>query len=752
MRYALRIAFTIAAVVGCLQVEGKKPKTDAAAIVHQSYLAAIDSACTNYANYDHARAVQWLEMARGAAYDTASAMIVKCLEVNALVAMGDSRNWRDSLEYATRYMMQRHTDTVSIYGCGVANWMIGWLDLSQNIAGSEKYFEDAGQHFRVLNRDMLADYCELMESEALLAQSRLVESNDLARRMVERSTRTGNKGMRFFALMQLYSAYTTLNMLDMAEQIDNTIATDGWYKATVYSELRYIRQRGHFLLSSGRYDEAETYIPRMEVLQELVNRPTETWRTQLLISKLLLYQGKMNEAEKHIKACEQILPRLRVNPYNNYHSPYHLPMMQAYIALHRGDVRKAKELIDRVKVPALQNDAHDFIEPYYEILEQISIAQGNYRDAIYFLRQRNEKNDSLLRNNINQRTRDLELSYANDSTIVKQHAELYAQQNDIADKRLQMVLSVLLVVLLCATAVMLHTIWLRRRNNAGAKEEAERHLMLEQEVRQQTQELKRQNDMLGEENLDNLRSHAYAKHIQQGILPPPTMLNTYLGTEGSFVLFQPKGLISGDFYWFKRLSSGKVVTCCADSWGSDAQGAMMSAASIMVLNDAIPDDDDSTAAGILKSFNDKLLSMLPDINTLEGVTCTVAVIDTEAQTINMSMARQKAVFSHSGQQMVLRGINRKIGEVAHPFVDREYEDIVMNYTHGDTLYLMTDGVTSLFGGTKGEKLKMSGLIDIIREAEKETPDKRQIAIRRLMAHWAGNYPKSDDITLIGLSL
>lgn len=732
---------------------GSAQETTAGQHVRSLFLEAVDSTCVSYMDFDYVKAEAWLDMARGIVYDTTSFLMTKCLDVRSYINLPQNRidQWCDTLRMMHSYFGRRQ-DTLSIYGQGVTDWIQGLYELKNYSPSALEFYQRSEHHFKQIGRVELENYSVLMQSETLIASHRMVESNAVARRMLATSDSTRNARLRFQAQQQLLFVYAMVNMTDLAEALCQSVEAEGFYEKSPLDEARYLQNKAYCLLSNRDYESAYALKERILFLNELIDNPIEGWRTYLLLSKLCSVTHRYGELEHYLEKCREYLPQISSPPYFTVHSFDHLPILTAELLVSKGDIWGAKRVIERMEVPDRFMGSVDHIEPYYGLREYIATRTGDYEEAIHILRRRNELNDSILQRNVDIRTRDLELLLASDSTIQNQRTRLYTSQMTIENTRIGITLLVVVGFLLAALAVLSYLLYIRVKHRKSARQKALQHLRLEHEVREQTLELKRRNDLLNEENLDTLRSQAYAKHVQQSILPQQAAINNYLGSQGSFVVFQPKGLISGDFYWFRRMKSGRIVVVCADSWGDDVQGAILSTLGITLLNDHVREDHRYTAAGILNLFNDRLLSIFPSIKPLEGINCSVAIIDTERCLINLSLARQKVLLSHHGLMTSISGVNRKIGEVEKPFVNREFEDQNIQYRQGDVLYLFTDGVTSCFGGTNGEKLKLSGLKKILQEAEKLPASKRQLAVKRMLGKWAGEYPKSDDITIISLAL
>ncbi len=713
--------------------------------------ASIDSVCMNYAYGEYESAYVWTDMLAVSTYDDVSFMQYRCFDFARKIVQQAEGNWVDSLAVVKDYF-DTQADSISSYGQIVVNYVLGLQALQQHDPQAEYYFREAAIKSAERGDERMEAYSNLMLIEALIMDSQFVETNICARDVLDCSNRLNDPQMRFYALIHLMRSYTRLNIVSLVEEYESIILDDGWYTTSPNVESRYLRRKINFLVQNGEYDQALSLVERLELLTAILDNPWDEWHTAMSLIKLYVATEQWDKAEQQLLRAHQHLNVIGNGIYSSYNSPLLLTLYEARIAVGRNNYQLAQRILDQNPLPDSIACSQPFARIYFDLHCRIETHNGNYKRATELLRRQSEVFDSIQAFNVEQRALDLQMSFQNDTTIQQQRAVIYQKSRALERLHIKTALWFFLALIILFGSGLAYVVTVRQKRKMSAEIENERRLNLEQEVKRQTLALKKQNELLSLRNLDMLRSQTYAKHIQESILPSMNGLGEMNELRNSYIIFRAVNVISGDFYWYKKTEQGKIIVCCADSWGNGVPGAMMSMVGITLFNNIVMNrSTDETAAEILIRFNELLVQMLPNVNPHEGIDMSVAIISPEEKKVNLAMARQYAIFSHNGALQTISGIKRRLGDQEEPFVSRPFTNLWYDYEPGDTLYLFTDGVTNLFVSNMLTKLKIKGLRHLIEQVEKEPAEKRGVHLHRMLSAWSKDSMKTDDITLIGIS-
>ena len=319
---------------------------------------------------------------------------------------------------------------------------------------------------------------------------------------------------------------------------------------------------------------------------------------------------------------------------------------------------------------------------------------------------------------------------------------------------------VILLIILIIVIVRLYTRRLIKEN-----------IKLEGIIEERTAEIRRQKEEL-EDSIE------YASRIQQALLPSHKLLQEEYPDH--FILFKPRDIVSGDFYWMGK-QEGKLVIVAADCTGHGVPGAFMSMLGITFLNEVVNKNRILEPNKILDELRDHVMVSLKQTGeeedeTKDGMDLALMVIDKEKKTLQYSGAYNPLYFVRpltqeekekvaKGEELDLShgGLNNEnflleqldadkmpIGisiKHAQPFTMREIE-----MKPGYTIYINSDGYVDQFGGPRGKKFMSKNFKKLILELQ-ETPMKRQgkILDERLLEWQGEDHPQIDDIIVIGIN-
>lgn len=261
-----------------------------------------------------------------------------------------------------------------------------------------------------------------------------------------------------------------------------------------------------------------------------------------------------------------------------------------------------------------------------------------------------------------------------------------------------------------------------------------------------------QKDELESKQNEIFGSIRYAKRIQTAILPKPKQI--LRDFNDSFVLFMPKDIVSGDFYWYHRIDD-KYFIAAVDCTGHGVPGAFLSIIGNYLLNSIIIHNGIHHPAEILKHLNRKVKITLKSDEIREenndGMDIAIAVIDKEAHILEYAGA-MRPMYLYSNKEFVeLKGDKIPItSNISGTSISTSYTNYERQFNFGDQFYIFSDGIIDQFGGADGKKYltkRLKNLLDSI----KDLPMKEQKElIRKSHEEWRGKYDQVDDITMIGI--
>jgi ligand-binding sensor domain-containing protein/serine phosphatase RsbU (regulator of sigma subunit) len=282
-----------------------------------------------------------------------------------------------------------------------------------------------------------------------------------------------------------------------------------------------------------------------------------------------------------------------------------------------------------------------------------------------------------------------------------------------------------------------------------------------QEINQQKEELKLQSELLARNNEDLSRSNSlitdsisYAKRIQEAVLPSIAEIQAFVPS--FFIFYQPRDIVSGDFYWFAQ-SDDKIFIVVADCTGHGVPGAFMSMIGTTLLNDIIVEQKVKVPSEILEKLNIGVITALnqnPENaeSQDDGMDISICVLDKKNGIVTVACANHTIHYVENGELMTIHGDIYSVGGIFSLESKREYTDHVIPYLPGTMLYMFTDGYQDQFGGPKGKKFLASYFRLLLQEiASKPVAQQRQILDTRL-AEWKSDHKQVDDILVFGIHL
>ena len=265
-------------------------------------------------------------------------------------------------------------------------------------------------------------------------------------------------------------------------------------------------------------------------------------------------------------------------------------------------------------------------------------------------------------------------------------------------------------------------------------------------------ELENQKEIIEKKNKDITSSINYAKRIQTAILPEISSVKKVL--PDPFILFQPRDIVSGDFYWFSQVSEHKSIIAACDCTGHGVPGAFMSLIGNDILNETVNARNIHKPNEILHSLHTGVVNALNQEATdnRDGMDMTLCVIDKEKKQVHFAGAKNELIYIQNEKIFQLKGDKMPIGGERLD-VERPFHKQTINTTVPTTFYMFSDGFQDQFGGEKGRKYMKKRFREFLVEIHKQPFDEQERILRLEFKAWLGiDYLQIDDVLVIGFKL
>lgn len=274
---------------------------------------------------------------------------------------------------------------------------------------------------------------------------------------------------------------------------------------------------------------------------------------------------------------------------------------------------------------------------------------------------------------------------------------------------------------------------------------------LEHKVVERTKDLQLQKEIVEEKNKEIVDSINYAQRLQNAILPPLEKVKQALPQ--SFILFKPKDIVSGDFYWMTE-KDGRVIIAAVDCTGHGVPGAMVSVVGANSLDRCVNEFGLREPAEIMDKLTDLVVETFDTHNgqdVKDGMDMSMCSIDVKKKHVLWAGANNPLwIVKHSTIELEeIKANKQPIGQFSHrqDFVNHEVQ-----LEEGDCIYLFSDGYPDQFGGPKGKKLKYSTLKTILVGLHERSMIEQKSVLDSEFENWKGDLEQIDDVCMIGIRM
>ncbi|MCW9041238.1 MAG: serine/threonine-protein phosphatase [Flavobacteriales bacterium] len=419
----------------------------------------------------------------------------------------------------------------------------------------------------------------------------------------------------------------------------------------------------------------------------------------------------------------------------------------------------AKQYLDSCYLTITEGTSPTDIKTFFDYKSQVLFTASEYKNAYHFLLKAYNLQDSILSEEVYNKLRDIKIT----AVAEKKEAEIqqHLQENkilelEIAENKASRKIFYLVAIL--ASIVFLFfgfMFYYTRKNNRRLKK---RNAIIES----QSIDIKKKNNQLELKNKEVTDSITYAKRIQEAILPSRYSLTEKL--KNGFVLYQPKDIVSGDFYWLESpLTNNKeekdiVYFAACDCTGHGVPGAMVSVICANSLSKALLEDNISEPGKLLDRTRELVLQRFEksgeDVKDGMDIAICSLLLSESYATLQYAGANSPLYIVTKNTESIAELIEIKpnkqpIGKIDNPM---PFTTHTLSLKKGDIIYVFTDGYADQFGGPKGKKMMYKPFRNLLLSIYDKPMDEQKEILEQHFYDWKGSLEQVDDVCIIGVRI
>lgn len=461
---------------------------------------------------------------------------------------------------------------------------------------------------------------------------------------------------------------------------------------------------GVILEKKGDSKGSLQYYKNAVVLQEEVGDIGGLTRVKISMAESLVRLKQYHEAEKLLMEAEKFATT----------TDRKLNLRELY--------RIQSFLFDATNRPAKALQAFKMYIAYKDTLEREDNIKQSLKKELEFNYRKKATADSVA-NQKEKQIRNVE--------IARQKAELRAQQN------LRYALYGGLILVILFALFMYNRFRLTKNQNKI--------------IQEQRNEVQLQKEIIEEKHKEITDSINYAERIQKSFLATKTNLDTHL--KDYFVLFKPKDVVSGDFYWSGNLKDGSFCLLVADSTGHGVPGAIMSILNITSIEKEVNNGETNPAA-ILNKTRMNIINRLKYDGSLEGgkdgMDCAILRFNADKSRLECALANNPLWLVRDNELIEYMPDKMPVGK--HDLQNIPFKNHSIEIKKGDLIYVFTDGYSDQFGGPKGKKFKYANLKQLILNNIKKSMEDQSLRLNQIFEEWRGDIEQVDDVCVVGIRI
>ncbi|GIK70080.1 MAG: hypothetical protein BroJett020_13750 [Bacteroidota bacterium] len=520
----------------------------------------------------------------------------------------------------------------------------------------------------------------------------------------------------------------------------------------------------------GKSDVALSYFYKAYEINKEINNKVGCATTLANISEILIEQKKYEEAIDYCYKALEIQKEM-----GSISDMVHTLLSVAKNYEAQNKYEKSIEVLNEAIRLSEEINAQLLLSKSYLMMAEVKEKAGNYLESISYYKLYIIAHDSLFSKESNAQIAEMNARFENDKknreiellTKEKKIQELNQNVERSKNSMIRNILAIGLIFILVLALVLYNRNKVKQKANNILSEK-------NKNIEEQKLQIELQRTLLEQKNKDITDSIKYAQRLQNAIIPSYKKVKQIL--PDSFVLFKPKDIVSGDFYWIEKSHETETNKKCiyiaaADCTGHGVPGAFMSIIGHNLLNQAFKIYRKETPAAILDNVNENLSVMLNqpqhDGNIKDGMDISICKLEqTTPENYNLSWAGANNplwIIRSSAHHNInetnceaelptellefapdKQPVGEFVGETLKPFT---HHTIALQ--KGDAVYLFSDGFADQFGGPKGKKYKYSRFKNTLHQIYSLTMQEQKKYLENELHLWKGELEQIDDILVVG---
>jgi serine phosphatase RsbU (regulator of sigma subunit) len=401
-----------------------------------------------------------------------------------------------------------------------------------------------------------------------------------------------------------------------------------------------------------------------------------------------------------------------------------------------GEFEKALTLLNEIKPLAESTKNYKILSNLYSTFASNAKNRGDFENEAMYLKKVMTANDSLFNETKDKVLSEVQIKYQTEK--IESQNELLQKNSEIKDlelskKDIEIAQSntVKFALLGGLTLIVVFTFFLYNRfkiTNRQKKTIEHQKILVEEKQKEITDSIK------------------YAQRLQEAILPAREVIKHYLPE--SFLLYKPKDIVAGDFYFFEVIND-TIYIAAADCTGHGVPGAMVSVVCSNALHRSIKEFNLSDPGRILDNTRDLVVQTFEKSGqeVRDGMDIALCVIKNNK--IAFAGANNPCWILRDEEFIVLPADKQPIGkfDITDPYTTQKWE-----LKKGDQIYIFTDGYNDQFGGKDGKKFKAKNFANLIKTIRLHSMEGQKIEIEKAFEKWRGNLDQIDDVCVMGIRI
>ncbi|HVN58280.1 MAG TPA: tetratricopeptide repeat protein [Bacteroidales bacterium] len=503
---------------------------------------------------------------------------------------------------------------------------------------------------------------------------------------------------------------------------------------------------GYAYYKMGKYDSALIFLARTK---DMLKKYASKYDYALCLGNSGLAYCRLSDYDK---AESNLLSAIDILTWEkDMRGVTEFTIEYASILQHKGEIRKAIDCAERAYRAAVRNKYREYERDAAGKLASLFGVTRRYDSAYYFQGIFLSANDSLKNIENVQKMADLRTGFE----VSKKQAEVVILEKNRSFQRI-VILGLAIILILAVGLILLYRYSLKRSRKLSAALDERRRLL-----EKQSSELKEKNDriIMVNEELERLYQIAnnqkeeiissinYAERIQHALLQREDTV------QDTFILFLPKDIVSGDFYWFCE-NEEYLFIAAVDCTGHGVPGAFMSIIGQYALNKVVKEKSVFRTAEILNQVNVEVMETLlhhdeKAIN--DGMDISLIAMDRKNGMIEFSGAFSPLYIVSNGGLDVYKGNKFPIGKITYDS-KLHFTSQMIRTQPGDMIYLFSDGYADQVGQKTGKKFMSKNLQRILSEIYILPPVEQKYRLEKEFSEWKGDREQVDDVLFIGIRI